>query len=146
VKEETIQVKKKAFLLLARREHSVEELRAKLLLKDYNERVINEVLTDLIQENYLSDERYVEMMFRYHFGRGQGPRKIINLIRQANVNDVLIKQAYHVFEGDWFESAANQRQKKFGAWRGDIKEKSKQTRFLAGRGFEFEQIAFTFGD
>lgn len=146
MKEEYIQVKKKSFLLLARREHSTEELKAKLLLKDYNECVVNDVLTELIQENYLSDERYVEMMFRYHFGRGQGPRKIINLIKQAKVNESLIKEAYQAFEGDWFESAANQRQKKFGEWSGDIKEKNKQTRFLVSRGFEFEQIASTFSD
>jgi len=146
VKEEYIQVKKKAFSFLARREHGVEELRVKMMLKGYNDQVLNQVLTDLIQENNLSDERYVEMMFRYHFGRGQGPRKIINLVRQVNVNEGLIQKAYHEFEGDWFESAVNERQKKFGDWGGDIKEKSKQTRFLIGRGFEYEQIEPTFSD
>jgi regulatory protein len=91
VTEEYIQVKKKAFTFLARREHSVEELRVKLALKGYNALVLSEVLTGLVQDNYLSDERYVEMMFRYHFDRGQGPCKIINLIKQSNVNDALIQ-------------------------------------------------------
>lgn len=147
VLEDYIQVKKKAFSLLARREHGVEELRAKLLLKGYNDQVLDEVLAELIQENYLSDERYVEMMFRYHFGRGQGPRKIINLIKQSNVNEALIQQAYREFEGDWFESAAHERQKKFGDWGGnigDLKDKVRQARFLTGRGFEYDQIESTF--
>mgnify|MGYP000067031968 CR=1 FL=1 len=148
VTEDYIKVKKKAFSLLARREHSVEELRSKLILKGYNDQVLNEVIKDLIQENNLSDERYVEMMFRYHFGRGQGPRKIISLIMQSNVNEALIQLAYREFDGDWFKSAANERQKKFGAWSdevaGDIKEKSRQTRFLSSRGFEYEQIESTF--
>ena len=144
--EEYIQVKKKAFEVLARREHSVEELRVKLVLKGYNALVLSEVLTGLVQDNYLSDERYVDMMFRYHFGRGQGPRKIINLIKQADVNEALIQQAYREFKGDWFRSVAHERQKKFGEWSGDLKEKVKQTRFLSGRGFEYEQIDSLFCD
>jgi regulatory protein len=144
VTEEYIQVKKKAFALLARREHGVEELRVKLALKGYDELVVRDVLADLEQENYLSDERYVEMMFRYHFGRGQGPRKITSLVKQAHVNDVLIQQAYRDFEGDWSKSAAHERQKKYGTWSGDLKEKIRQTRFLSGRGFEYEQIESAF--
>jgi len=144
VLEDYIQVKKKAFSLLARREHGVEELRAKLLLKGYNDQVLDEVLAELIQENYLSDERYVEMMFRYHFGRGQGPRKILNLIRQASIHDSVSQQAYREFEGDWFESAAKERQKRFGDWGGDLKERARQTRFLTSRGFEYEHIESTF--
>lgn len=144
VKEEYIRIKKKAFSLLARREHSVAELKGKLLIKGYNEQELVAVIQDLVAENYLSDERYVEMMFRYHYGRGQGPRKIINMIKQADVDEVLISQAYQEFDGDWFESAAIQRHKKFGAWCGDIKAKSKQTRFLIGRGFDYDQVAFTF--
>jgi len=144
VLKEYIQVKKKAFSLLARREHSVQELKAKLRLKSDNEHILDEVITDLIQEKYLSDERYVEMMFRYHFGRGQGPRKILSLIRQASVDDSLCQQAYSDFEGDWFESAAKERQKRFGDWDGDLKERGRQTRFLSSRGFEYEHIEFTF--
>jgi len=144
VLEEYIRVKKKAFSLLARREHSVEELRVKLRLKSENELVLDEVITDLMQEKNLSDERYVEMMFRYHFGRGQGPRKILSLIRQACVHDSLCQQAYREFEGDWFESAAKERQKRFGDWDGDLKEKGRQTRFLSSRGFEYEHIESTF--
>jgi len=139
-----IQIKKKAFTMLARREHSVEELRTKLLLKAYDEGTIDEVLVDLISENYLSDERYVEMMFRYHFGRGQGPRKILNLLRQVDVNDCLVQQAYRAFDGDWFESASLARQKRFGDWLGDISEKPRQIRFLSGRGFEYEHIESAF--
>ena len=130
--------------MLARREHGVEELRAKLLLKAFEERIIDEVLVDLESENYLSDERYDEMMFRYHFGRGQGPRKIFNLLRLANVNDSLVQQAYRAFDGDWFESASLARQKRFGDWQGDLSEKPRQIRFLSGRGFEYEHIESAF--
>ena len=144
VKEDYIQAKKKAFALLARREHSVEELKTKLSLKGYGERLLNDVLADLIHENYLSDERYVEMMFRYHFGRGQGPRKIISLIQQASVEGGLIQQIYQHFEGDWFQSAAHERQKKFGTWQGGLEEKRKQARFLLGRGFEFDHVKAAF--
>ena len=44
--EDYIKVKKKAFSLLARREHSVEELRSKLILKGYNDQVLNEVINN----------------------------------------------------------------------------------------------------
>lgn len=142
--EEYIHIKKNAFSFLARREHSVNELKTKLLHKGYDETIVEEVLNDLIKERNLSDERYVEMMFRYHFGRGQGPRKITNLIQQAQVNSSLIQQAYNDFEGDWHQSAAKERQKRFGDWTGDLKDKIKQTRFLSARGFEFEQIESSF--
>ena len=142
--EEGIKIKKKAFALLARREHGVEELRAKLLLKAYDECLIDNILTDLIDENYLSDERYVEMMFRYHFERGQGPRKILSLLRQVNVSECVSQQAYREFEGDWFESVSNVRKKRFGDWLGDISEKPRQIRFLSGRGFEHEHIESAF--
>ena len=142
--EEYIQVKKKAFSLLARREHGVQELKSKLIQKNYVEEVIDLVVSDLITENYLSDERYVEMMFRYHFGRGQGPRKIINLIKQVNISNEYIQDAFRDFEGDWFELAKVERQKKFGDWHVDLKDKNKQTRFLIGRGFEYDHIEFAF--
>jgi len=144
VSDEYITIKKKAFSLLARREHGVEELRAKLRLKAFDDSLIDNVLADLIGENYLSDERYIEMMFRYHFERGQGPRKILSLLRQVNISEYLSQQAYREFEGDWFESASKVRAKRFGDWLGDILEKPRQIRFLSGRGFEHEHIESAF--
>lgn len=144
--EERTQIKKKAIALLANREHGVEELRAKLLLKFLDELLVNDVLVELVQDNFLSDARYVEMMFRYHYGRGQGPRKIFHLLRQAKVSEALVQQAYREFEGDWFASASTARKKRFGDWQGDYKDKQKQMRFLSSRGFEHEHIDAAFQD
>ena len=144
VANEYIQIKKKAFSLLARREHGVEELRTKLSLKAYNVVLIDDVITEFVTEDYLSDARYVEMMFRYHFGRGQGPRKILNLIRLAQVSDATAQQAFHAFDGDWHESASHVRYKRFGDWSGDFNDKPRQIRFLTSRGFEHGQIEHAF--
>jgi len=142
---EYLKIKKAAFALLAKREHSVQELRNKLLIRKYNESVVSRVLSELEQENYLSDERFAEMMLRHRFSRGNGPKRILYDLKQKGVSEKLIQNALQIFEGDWFKLAQEVRQKRFGAHLGgDFREKSKQMRFLAARGFEAEHIESAF--
>ena len=47
-----------ALRLLARREHSQYELRRKLKARGYGERLVDELLAELITERFLSDTRY----------------------------------------------------------------------------------------
>jgi len=146
VSEDYLKIKKTAYALLAKREHSVQELHHKLLARNDNETLVDEVMQALAQEGYLSDERYAEMVFRHRFNRGNGPKRIIYDLRQKGVSDDLIHKALREFDGDWFRLAQNVRQKRFGQWQSDhFNEKAKQMRFLAARGFEVAHIEGAFG-
>ncbi len=137
-----------AVSLLARRDHSLQELKQKLIKKDYDEAAIELVLQDLQTRGYLDDRRYAQMILRHHYLRGQGPQKIRYLLKQNGVANTIISEVFSEFDEDWFASASDVRQKRFGngfksAEKDEIyKEKSKQMRFLMTRGFESDQIQF----
>lgn len=136
---------------LARRDHSVFELRQKLLNKDHAQEVVQDVLDELQNRGYLNDRRYAEMMLRHHYGRGQGPQKIRYLLSQQGVSNSLIQEVFSEFEQDWFALASEVRSKRFGEqFQSEdkqlrFKEKSKQMRFLMTRGFETEHIQYAMG-
>ncbi|MBT5886904.1 MAG: hypothetical protein HOH56_03820, partial [Acidiferrobacteraceae bacterium] len=55
-----VQVREVAMRLLARREHSREELRLKLVQRGFEISSIDPVLVELIEQDYLSDARYAQ--------------------------------------------------------------------------------------
>lgn len=145
MEEEYRQIKQRALSLLARREHAVAELRQKLTRASGSKDIIESVIAELIEDNYLSEKRYVEMLIRSRYGRGYGPIRVCQELRQKEVADYLIQQGFDAFEEDWFGLAREVRDKKFGLWNGgDYKERAKQMRFLASRGFSQDQIEYAF--
>ena len=131
-----------AIYSLAMREHSRFEIHNKLKQKDFVEGVDLEALLDELEEkNYLSDERFAESFIRYRAQRGQGLIKIKNELRQRGVDTALVNLALRRANIDWFSLVSEQREKKFGKHiPDDFKEKARQMRFLAGRGFDSELI------
>lgn len=134
--------------LLARRDHSRYELKQKLLAKKHTEEVVESVLKELQSRAYLDDKRYAETMLRYHSLRGQGPQKIRFMLGQKKVAELIITEVFAEFDQDWYTLASDVRQKRFGdQFKSEdqnekFKEKSKQIRFLMGRGFESDQIQY----
>jgi len=124
------------------REHSRQEIRNKLKRKEFAENVDLDALLDELEENnYLSDQRFTESFIRYRVLRGQGVIKIKNELRQRGVNASLINSVMQEANIDWFVLASEQREKKFSQdIPTDFKEKTKQMRFLSGRGFDPEVI------
>jgi len=51
--------KQKAFRLLGRRQHSTSELRRKLWNRDYEQKLIDEVIEDLKKKGYLNDKEFI---------------------------------------------------------------------------------------
>ncbi len=51
-------IKQRAFRLLGRRLHSINELRIKLLQKDYEKEIVEDVINDLIKKQYLDDYKF----------------------------------------------------------------------------------------
>jgi regulatory protein len=129
--------------LLARREHSRAELGRKLTQRGFPELLIGEALDALEAENLLSDLRFAESYVDHRTARGQGPRKIRYELRERGVSDDLVMRFIDADRQRWCQRALAVRHKRFGTERpDDVRERSRQTRFLEQRGFEAEHIRF----
>ncbi|NCF29555.1 MAG: regulatory protein RecX [Gammaproteobacteria bacterium] len=129
--------------LLARREHSRIELRRKLAARGFPQPLVDAQLDVLETENLLSDQRFTEGFVAYRAARGQGPLKIRYELRERGVSDHLVTQFMDSDRQIWCDRALAVRRKRFGTeGPEDIRERSRQARFLAQRGFEQDHIRF----
>jgi regulatory protein len=130
-----------AVRLLARREHSTQELRRKLLAKGHEAANVDAALEKLGAKRLVSDDRYVESFVSHHAQRGQGPVRIRAELRRQGIGDERIDRQLSVAPIDWKTLALQVRQRKFGAGRpASLAARAKQARFLQYRGFDTEQI------
>lgn len=130
-----------AMNLLARREHSRLELVRKLRPRVEDDELLVAVLDKLTEDRLLDDERFCEAFVRMRANGGYGPVRVRAELKEKGVADQLISTYMAEHEADWFEQAKQVFEKKFGlAPDTDAKSRAKQQRFLAQRGFSFEQI------
>jgi regulatory protein len=91
-------IKHAAFKYLSRRIHSARELKTKLLQKKFKQEIIDDVLSDLIKNNYLNDEefarQFIEEKQRY---KAWGRNKIKAELIKRGIKQDIIKQ--YVEEG-----------------------------------------------
>lgn len=140
-RDEDKQIKTVIYRLLGRREYSRFELVQKLLYKGFCEQKFNPVLDQFAQKNLQSDQRFAEAFCRFRTGKGYGPFKIEAELRLRGVSDEIIAQTLDSAEGDWYKIAKEIIERRFGVEKAtDIKNKSKQWRFLQNRGFTPDQI------
>jgi len=125
--------------LLARREHSREELRRKLVPKLEAGDDLDAVLDELAAKGWLSDARYAEQAIRSK-SRRYGPVKLAHELRSKGVGDEAIAAAFKAagHEGDSDLEAIWK--SRFRAAPADDRERARQVRFLQGRGFRLEEI------
>lgn len=130
-----------AVRLLARREHSVEELARKLQSKGHEAASVERVVARLRDKKLVSDDRFASSFVHHHAQRGQGPIRIRAELRQQGITDESIEAQLKTADLDWNVIAAGVRQRKFGAAPPrSMAERAKQTRFLQYRGFSSDQI------
>ncbi len=137
-----VDLRRGAMDLLARREHSRQELQRKLGRRfDVEPERISMVVDQLAQEGLQSNQRLAEAYLRYRSNRGQGPLKIRAELRGKAVENDLIDQAFNEANIDWFAQAVLVLQKRFGeSPAADVTQQAKRARFLQQRGFSFDQI------
>lgn len=128
--------------LLATREHSLHELRNKLIAKDYDRQLVERQLNEFCDNNIQSDSRFAESFIRSKANKGQGPQRIRMALREHQINDALIEEGFAHSEIDFFAAACDvyikkYRHKPIADWR----DKQKRMGFLQYRGFEQDQIA-----
>ena len=135
-------IRRAAMNLLARREHSLAELRRKLGSRFPDETLVEAELQRLSEENLQSDSRYAESFARQRAGRGYGPVRVRQEMRDKGLNDAAIANAFLQADLDWYSLAEEAFRKKFGVAmdQGDhqqaLKEKARKVRFMQYRGFE----------
>ena len=124
-----------ALKMLIRREHSQLELSNKLQLKGFDDADIKPSIDLLIEQKYQSDERFTEAFILMRYNQGKGPVIISSELRKRGIEN------FDLSIIDWFELVKEVRKKKFGHNLPlDYKTQAKQKRFLASRGFSFDEI------
>ena len=127
--------------LLARREHSRGELRAKLSRRFADQEALEQQLQWLAQEGYQSDRRFCEVFVRSRSQQGQGPQRIARELRQRGVSDALVRELLWESDVDWCEQLGALYRRRFGdAPIADPKERARRVRFLQYRGFPYDLI------
>jgi len=134
-------IRASALRLLARREHSVRELTAKLLARGFEPEPVTETVAALSAKNLVSDARFVEEFIAARLRRGSGPAKIREELRGRGVDAARVDTELAERRSEWLINAEAARHKRFGAaLPRDYQERARQARFLQQRGFTADQI------
>ena len=126
----------RALGLLARREHSQRELRARLERGGHDEAEAGAALDRLRKSEYQSDARFAEMLARARIAQGYGPARIRAELKSHGLGDAEIRNALDGEDADWNALAASILRKHYGAKPArDHAERGKRAAFLLRRGF-----------
>lgn len=130
-----------AVKLLSRREHSVYELREKLIQREFSEDEVATAITELQQGGWLSDVRFAEAYIRMRQQKGFGPLRIVNELKERGVEESIVSQYLYPGDDAWQKNLRIQYQKKYkGKAIEDYNDKAKRIRFLQYRGFALDMI------
>jgi regulatory protein len=128
-----------AMNLLARREHSVCELRKKLLRRFPDGAMVDEQLSLLAHEGLQCDLRFAESYARQRIGRGYGPVRLRVELRERGVSTADLAATMEAMDIDWCAVASEVLRKKFGHVEAiDAQEQARRARFMHYRGFTAE--------
>jgi regulatory protein len=129
-----------ALRLLTRREHSIFELRQKLSGRGFDQENIDQIIEEMLSQNYLNEARFVEAWVYHRQQRGFGPARIRMELQSQKINDELIQTYLDENNEDWFTKASELRYKRYGEYPEDYQNRVKQQRYLYQRGFTDAQI------
>ncbi|MCX4025419.1 regulatory protein RecX [Endozoicomonas sp. SM1973] len=134
-------IRQAALRLLARREHSAQELKQKLKSRTFAGEQVELVLEELREAGYLSDQRAAEMIFRRCIEKRLGLKRIQLEMQQKGIDQSLVEQVLKVNQDvDWLQLARAALAKKFNPEPSDLVLIAKKQRYLIQRGFDFEII------
>jgi len=129
----------RALRYLAKREYSRRELENKLSVHIQSPHTLSNLLDQLEQQGYLSTKRFAEQTCRARRPRF-GSLYIVRELKEKGVDEENIDALLPELKATDLETAQQIWHKKFGTPPCTLKERSKQTRFLLGRGFSSDII------
>jgi len=129
----------RALGLLARREHSRQELARKLANHAPQPGELESLLDDFERRGWLSERRVIEQIVHAR-RRRFGARRIRQDLLAKGISEDLIEEKVAELAGSELEAARGVRRRKFGMMPKSAAECARQIRFLQGRGFALEAI------
>ena len=140
-------IKQRAFLYLGRRQHSASELRIKLKQKGYETELINKVLDDLKNKNYLDDTEFAKMFVEEKIKlKLWGEQKLRSELIKRGIKSDIISDVLRsiISEGDQVNNALILASKKYDTLKNRKLDKDvikkKLITFLNSRGYNFDVI------
>jgi regulatory protein len=135
------EIRSKALFLLARREHSFQELESKLGRSFSDKSMVLEQLQALADEGLQSDQRYAEIAVRSALTKFHGLVRIKNQLRSNGIPAALIEKTVVEADVNWVEQLKRLSLRKYGDTPcEDMKEKAKRMRFFQYRGYSLSDI------
>lgn len=136
---------KKVLDYCAYRERSHSEARQKIRSLGYDEYEAEEIIMFLIEENFLSEQRFAEGYTRGKFNyNGWGKMKITQGLKQKEVPPSLIEKALKGIDEEDYEALLlkllKQKEKELSREKNHWTKRNKIKQFLVQRGFEFHLI------
>lgn len=133
-------VRRAAMDLLARREHGRVELTRKLLRRGAEPESIELALDQLELQGLLSESRYLSSYIASCAAKGYGPLRVRDELQRRGVKPEEIAQALESAGTDWEHCLRETWRRKFSSLPCDARERARQGRFLAYRGFAISAI------
>ena len=140
----TLSLKGRALRLLSQREHSRSELAAKLAPHAVSPEELAALLDLLVEQDWLSDQRAAQSLV-HRRGPRLGAARLVRELRNRGVADELVREATAPLLTTEVQRAREVWQRKFGQVPLDMKERSRQVRFLMARGFTMHAIQKAIG-
>ena len=139
-------IKQKAFRLLGRRQHSSSELRRKLWNKDYEQKLIDEVIEDLSKNGYIDDTEFIRVFVAEKSKTKNWSRKRIKseLIKRgldSKLIDKILSEQYS--ESDYDNASTVAKKKVEVLTKRNLEKKELRTKlstYLFSKGFDYELI------
>lgn len=133
--------------LLARREHSQQELLNKLVLRGFDKDDVLPVIDELAQQGWQDNLRYAESYARFRIQKGYGPIRVGHELRQNGITAFDLESIVQEEAGSWMALLEQVYSKKYPH---DIvldrNEWAKRSRFLLHRGFSGAMISTLFDE
>lgn len=137
--------RERALRALGRREHSARELTRKLTHDGLDQAHASELVGELSESGWQSDERYADLLTRSRIAQGYGPLRIRAELSSRGVDEALIRAALHDAEPDWLDIVRRLHDRRFVRPATTPKERASRYRYLAARGFTSTQVASVLG-
>ena len=139
-------IKQKAFRLLGRRQHSSSELRRKLWDRDYEQKLIDEVLNDLTKNGYIDDTEFIRAFMDEKSRTKNWSRKRIKseLIKRGLNQSLIDKISREQTDESDNDNAIRVAKKKFEVFtKRNLEPKelrNKLSTYLFSKGFDYDLI------
>lgn len=119
------------YFLLAKKDYSIKEFAGKLLIKYKEKDIINEIIQEFIENNYLNDMEYGRSYIKIH---NYGRKKTEFMLMQKGLSQQLIKELLEENSDEELEEI-----KRLWIKLGE-KDKDKKILSLMRKGFEYRDI------